>query len=146
MRRRGYFKCPKLDKALPNLALPKATIWLRYLENIMFMNYPAPKNIDPAGGQPSSVSPFHFPATKAALAPLHLPQIPPPFSYLSAALVVLSAAFFQYSLTPGSALAPFVFFFPGVCAVTFFGGFLPGVLAVVLSALIGNFLFPAILQ
>ena len=107
----------------------------------MFMNYPAPKNIDPAGGQPSSVSPFHFPATKAALAPLHLPQIPPPFSYLSAALVVLSAAFFQYSLTPGSALAPFVFFFPGVCAVTFFGGFLPGVLSVVLSALIGNFLF-----
>ena len=30
MRRRGYFKRPKLDKALPNLAFSKATIWLRY--------------------------------------------------------------------------------------------------------------------
>ena len=32
MRRRGYFKRPKLDKALPNLAFSKATIWLRYLQ------------------------------------------------------------------------------------------------------------------
>ena len=73
--------------------------------------------------------------------PLRLPRILPPLSYLSAPIAVCLMAILQNTLLPDPSMAPFVFFFPAVSVVSLMGGFLPGLLAVVLSALVGNYLF-----
>jgi len=87
----------------------------------------------------SADSPFRSIVAKDPSTSLRLPQLASPFSYLSAPLAVLLVAIVQYSLLPEPALAPFVFFFPAISLVAFLGGLLPGLLAVILSALVSNF-------
>jgi PAS domain S-box-containing protein len=54
---------------------------------------------------------------------------------------VAVAAGLQYMLSAEPAIAPFLFFFPGVAVASWVAGRGPGLLAVVLSALAGNYLF-----
>ena len=88
-------------------------------------------------------SPFHSIIMKKSAAALPLPRLKPPFSYFSALLAVLLVIILQNTLFPDPTLAPFIFFFPAIYLVSFLGGWSPGLLAVVLSALAGNFFFVA---
>jgi PAS domain S-box-containing protein len=70
-----------------------------------------------------------------------LPQMPYPYSYILVPVVIFLIAFLQYILFPELSIAPFVFFFPAVFIISFMGGLVPGLIAVVLSALAGNYAF-----
>ncbi|MBI4779040.1 PAS domain S-box protein [Candidatus Falkowbacteria bacterium] len=98
------------------------------------------KNFDPTDKEPSYLLSDHIIKDETSK-PLPLLPIPSAFSYLSAFLIVLSITIFQLSVLPEPAIAPFVFFFPAVSSVAFLGGFLPGLLAVIFSALAANFFF-----
>ncbi|MBI5489715.1 MAG: response regulator [Deltaproteobacteria bacterium] len=71
------------------------------------------------------------------------PRITAPLGLLSAPVVVGLTVLFQELVMPRPHVAPYLFFFTAVAVVSWFAGLVPGTLAVVLSALAGNFFFIA---
>ena len=64
-----------------------------------------------------------------------------PIRYAASVAFVALASILQQLVLPPPSVASFLFFGAGVSCAAWFGGFGPGVLATVLSALIGNILF-----
>jgi PAS domain S-box-containing protein len=69
------------------------------------------------------------------------PVMSGPVRYAIAPLGPLLTAVVQYALLPEPSIAPFVFFYFGVALVSWIAGRGPGMLSVVLSAAVGNYLF-----
>jgi PAS domain S-box-containing protein len=84
------------------------------------------------GGVPLPVAPRPFP---------ELPQLSPLVAYASAFLAVLATAAAQNMILPNPELTPFLLFPIVIILVSLLTGFWPGLLAVMLSALAGHFVF-----
>jgi PAS domain S-box-containing protein len=74
---------------------------------------------------------------------LRPPRLSTPIAYASAPAAVLLGTLLQYLPLPEPVIAPFLFFFPCVALASWVAGRPPGLLAALLSALVGNYLFVA---
>jgi signal transduction histidine kinase/ActR/RegA family two-component response regulator len=76
-----------------------------------------------------------------ALRAYPLPTLSGPMRYAVAVLGPLFSALVQYALLPEPSISPFVFFYFSVALVSWLAGRGPGLLSVVLSALVANYMF-----
>jgi PAS domain S-box-containing protein len=81
--------------------------------------------------------PLHVPLRRLRLRP---PRLPAPLAFATSVGAVALATLLQYA-SLAEPVAPFLFFFPCVVVTAYVAGRLPGLLAVLLSALAGNYLF-----
>jgi two-component system CheB/CheR fusion protein len=71
------------------------------------------------------------------------PMLSGPVRYAIAPLGPLLATIVQYAFLPEPSIAPFVFFYFGVALVSWIAGRGPGLVSVILSAMVGNYIFVA---
>ncbi|MBI5500704.1 MAG: response regulator [Deltaproteobacteria bacterium] len=93
-----------------------------------------------AAGASGTRTPWWRRASRALRAP-QPPRIPMLLRLLSAPVAVGLTAVLQELVEPEPHLAPYVFFFTAVALVSWLAGLAPGLLAVALAALAGNYLF-----
>jgi hypothetical protein len=70
--------------------------------------------------------------------PLGPPAISRTVAYAASPLIVLTAALLQHEVLPPPSVDPFLFFYLAVTVAAWLGGLGPGLIAVVLSAVLGN--------
>lgn len=78
---------------------------------------------------------------RQALSRLGPPRLPRSLKLLAAPAATLLAFLLQLAILPHPGIAPFVFFFLGVALASWLAGRRAGLLAVALSAFVGNYCF-----
>lgn len=90
---------------------------------------------------PSNIALSRLAPSRAWLTSPRVLELPWPVRYAMAPAATLLVFGIQRWLLPDPTIAPFVFFFFGAALVAWFGGRIPGLLTVALSALAGNYFF-----